>query len=240
MSDYLKSIKAISSIDQRDSQDSIYAQKRALSPGLALLRQWQVNRLAGTYSDLIKKPRYTRAAKFFMNDIYAPKDFSQRDNDLEYLYDVMSSVLPRFLLTLVENTVELNNLSNLLDRKLLEAMENDLNLKDEITPEMYTEAYRICDNYDDRALQIALILEIGRQVDFSTRIPLVGTALRLAGGPAKRSGWGDVHDFLERGYNAFKRMKGANEFLSTVKRREMYILDRIFEGDPNPIDTVPE
>lgn len=240
MSNYLKSVKAISSIDSRGSGESIYIQKDELPPKLALLRQWQVNRLANTYSDFIQKPRYTRAGRFFLNDIYAPRDFSQRDNDLEYLYEVMSSVLPKFLLSLVENTIELNNLSNLLDEKLLDAMERDLGLNDEITPEMYTEAYRICDNYDERALQITLILEIGRQVNLSTKIPLVGTALRLAGGPARRSGWGDVHDFLERGYNAFKKMRGAEEFLDTVEKREMYILDQIFAGDVNPFNTVPK
>lgn len=234
MSKILKSIDAISSLDQREDGESIYHQKDALDPNLVLLREWQSKRLANTYSDLMSKRRYALAGDFFLNDIYAARDFSQRDNDLEYLYDVMSSVLPKFMLTLVEHTIELNNLSNLLDAKLLSALREELDLRGEITPAMYTDGYRICDNYDERKLQIELILEVGKQVDMTTKIPLLGTALKMASGPARRTGWGDVHNFLARGFRAFKQMRGAKEFLDTVKNREMYILDQIFMGNQNP------
>lgn len=234
MSKILKSIDAISSLDQREDGESIYHQKEALDPNLVLLREWQSNRLANTYSDLMSKRRYTLAGEFFLNDIYAARDFSQRDNDLEYLYDVMSSVLPKFMLSLVEHTIELNNLSNLLDVKLFSALRDELDLTDVITPAMYTDGYRICDNYDERKLQIELIIEVGKQVDMTTKVPLLGTALKMASGPAHRTGWGDVHNFLARGFRAFKQMRGAKEFLDTVKKREMYILDQIFMGNQNP------
>jgi hypothetical protein len=239
VTNYLKTIKALSSIEQRQSGLSIHKERVALDPEVVLLRDWQVNRLSETYSDLLRESRYSLTGRFFLNNIYAPKDFSQRDNDLEYLYDLMSSVLPKFLLSLVDNTIKLNNLTNILDYKLLHAMVEELDMKEEITPEMYTEGYRICDNYDERYIQIELILEIGRQVDLGRRIPFAGTALRLARGPAHRSGWGDVHDFLEDGFNAFKNMRGAKKFLRIVKIRELYILNRIFEGDPNPFESVP-
>ena len=234
MSKILKSIDAISSLDQREDGESIYHQKEALDPNLVLLREWQSKRLANTYSDLMSKRRYVLAGDFFLNDIYAARDFSQRDNDLEYLYDVMSSVLPKFMLTLVGHTIELNNLSNLLDAKLLSALREELDLRDEITPAMYTDGYRICDNYDERKLQIELILEVGKQVDITTKIPLLGTALKMASGPAQRTGWGDVHNFLARGFRAFKQMRGAEKFLDTVEKREMHILDHIFMGNKNP------
>ena len=234
MSKILKSIDAISSLDQREDGESIYHQKETLDPNLVLLREWQSKRLANTYSDLMGKRRYALAGDFFLNDIYAARDFSQRDNDLEYLYDVMSSVLPKFMLTLVEHTIELNNLSNLLDAKLLSALREELDLRDEITPAMYTDGYRICDNYDERKLQIELILEVGKQVDMTTKIPLLGTALKMASGPAQRTGWGDVHNFLARGFRAFKQMRGAEKFLDTVEKREMHILDQIFMGNKNP------
>jgi hypothetical protein len=234
VSKILKSIDAITSLDQREDGESIYHQKEALDPNLVLLREWQSNRLANTYSDLMSKRRYALAGEFFLNDIYAARDFSQRDNDLEYLYDVMSSVLPKFMLTLVEHTIELNNLSNLLDAKLLSALRDELDLRDEITPAMYSDGYRICDNYDERKLQIELILEVGKQVDMTTKIPLLGTALKMATGPAHRTGWGDVHNFLARGFRAFKQMRGAKIFLDTVEKREMHILDQIFMGNKNP------
>ena len=203
---------------------------------MALLRLWQSNRLERTYADLLASRRYGPACRFFLDNIYAPRDFSQRDHDIEYLYGVMSHFLPDFLLALVRNVVEINNLSNELDQALLRALVEDLGVKDTITEELYAEGYLICDNYDERARQIELLVKIGHEVDISTHLPLVGTTLRLARAPARRTGWGDLQDFLERGFNAFKHMHGAHEFLDTIYEREMKILDRIFEGMKEPFE----
>ena len=52
------------------------------------------------------------------------------------------------------------------------------------------------------------------------------------------AGWHELQGFLERGYAAFKHMKGAEEFLNTIETRETGILDRIYAGDPDPFDLV--
>ena len=233
-SKYLKSVKAITSLKSKESAELSADQGKGLDPQMALLRVWQSERLTKTHADLLKSKRYGPACRFFLDEIYAPNDFSQRDNDIEYLYEVMSSVLPNFLLSLVSNTVELNNLTSILDQHLLKALVDDLGMEETITPETYTEAYRICDNYDERRRQIELLMEIGHQVDIGTRIPLVGTTLRLVRGPAHQAGWGEVHDFLEKGFSAFKKMRNAKKFLQVIDKRETAILDRIFAGETDP------
>jgi hypothetical protein len=171
-----------------------------------------------------------------LENIYASHDFSQRDHDIQYLYGVMSHFLPDFLLALVRNAVEINSLTNALDQALLRALVDELGVTDTITEELYAEGYRICDNYDERAHQIELLVKIGHEVDISTRLPLVGMTLRIARAPARRTGWGDMQDFLERGFNAFKHMHGAGAFLDIIYQREMKILDRIFEGMEDPFE----
>ena len=42
--------------------------------------------------------------------------------------------------------------------------------------------------------------------------------------------------FLERGYTAFKHMRGAEGFLRTIEGRETKILDRIFMGKARPFE----
>lgn len=233
-SKYLKSVKAINALKSRESAESTDVQTTSLNPEMAKLRIWQSERLKKTHADLLKSRRYGPACLFFLNDIYAPRDFSQRNNDIEYLYEVMSSILPNFLLKLVRNSVALNNLTEELDNQLLKVLLENIGAIDNLTPEGYTEGYRLCDNYDKRVQQINLIVEIGNQVDFSTRIPFVGTALRLARKPAYNAGWGDVHDFLETGFKSFKHMRGAKKFLATIEKREKQILDHIYAGDTNP------
>jgi hypothetical protein len=211
-----------------------------LDAKLAMLRTWQSQRLAHTYADLLASERFGPACRFFLNDIYAPRDFSQRDHDIEYLYELMSHFIPESLLKLVHSTILMNQLTNALDQALLHALVDDLGVKDTITPQLYAEAYRICNNYSDRADQIQLVVDIGNMVDKSTRLPLVGTTLRLARLPAYSAGWGDLHDFLERGFTAFKHMRGSGAFLKAIQEREMDILDRIFAGQPLPFETLED
>jgi hypothetical protein len=99
---------------------------------------------------------------------------------------------------------------------------------------LYAEAYRLCNNYSDRVRQIEMVSEIGDELDRIAKIPLVGTALHLARGPAIRAGWVELTEFLERGYRAFEHMRGAQFFTSTIRQRERRILDKIFAGDADP------
>jgi hypothetical protein len=210
-----------------------------MDESLLRLRSWQSDRLAQTYADLLESNRYGPACRFFLDEIYAPRDFSQRDQDIEYLYAIMSSFLPEFLIKVVRKAIEMNDLTNELDWALSRALVENLGLTGEITPEQYAEAYRICDNYAERAHQIQLIGEVGRMVDRGTRIPLIGATLHLAQRPARRAGWGALHDFLNHGYTAFKHMGRADDFLNIVQEREMGILDRIYAGLPDPFLTQP-
>jgi len=140
------------------------------------------------------------------------------------------------MLGILVNSIELNDLTHTLDDALVRALVDKLGVTEAITPELYAEGYRICDNYVERARQIELIIKIGRQVDEAVRLPLVWTTLKLARGPAKRAGWIELQSFLERGYTAFKHMHGAEGFLRTVEGRETKILDQIFMGKAEPFE----
>jgi hypothetical protein len=209
-------------------------QSKGLDPQMAMLREWQTERLKRTHADLLKSSRYGPASSFFIEEVYAARDFSQRDQDIEYLYEMMSRLLPDILLGLVRNAAEINDLTIALDEALLKVLVDELGVTDQITEGQYTQAYRICDNYDKRIYQIELIIKIGRQVDITTRVPLVGTALRLARTPARQAGWEDLYEFLNEGFKAFKHMHGADKFLKTLQERETRILNRIYANDPDP------
>lgn len=207
-----------------------------LEHGMRLLRAWQSARLARTHADLLADPRYGPACEFFLTDVYAPRDFSQRDHDITRVYESMHSVMPRALSRVLEMTIALNELTKELDETLLDVLVDELGVKDEITEEQYAEGYRRSDTYDLRVRQIELILELGREIDRLVHKPAVGLALRLAGIPARLAGWHEMQDFIERGFAAFKHMKNAEPFLETITGRERRILDRIYEGVEDPFD----
>jgi hypothetical protein len=205
-----------------------------LDPKTAMLRTWQSQRLTRTYADLLALPRYRPACLFFLEEIYAARDFSQRDRDMEQMYEVTKRFIPDAMLRPLALTVELYELTEALDRRLSEVLTNRLGVTDALTAALYAEAYRLCDNYDDRVRQIELISEIGRRLDGIVRSPLTGALLNLAKGPARSAGWEELVNFLVHGYKAFKHMNGAKYFLGAVRRREMRILDAIYASDPDP------
>ena len=202
-----------------------------LDPQLAMLRGWQATRLARTYADLLADPHYGPACSFFLNNIYAPTDYSQRDHDLERIYRFLSRVLPAQTIRLLSETVELNNMTNTLDDRLLHVLVDQLGVVDVLTPEQYAQAYRICDNYPERVHQIELIRSILAEVGKGARLLVVGAALRLAKVPAQQAGWTDLYDFLEQGRHAFGQMRDVKTFVDTIAQRETRILDLLYTAD---------
>ena len=55
-------------------------------PHLIQLRAWQMERLAQTHAALLASERYGPACRFFLSDLFAPRDFSQRDQGFQHLY----------------------------------------------------------------------------------------------------------------------------------------------------------
>jgi hypothetical protein len=233
MSDNL--FQTIDSLKQL-SQGRLEAPQRpadaGLTPQMVLLRSWQMERLTQTHADLLASERYGLACRFFLSDLYAPQDFTLRDQGFQKLYHSLQRFLPPPLLGILRDAIDLNDLTRDLDDKLLAVLIDELGMTDILTSQMYAEAYRRCDNYDDRVRQIEMLVEVGRKIDGIVRLPFIGLALRLAHTPAHRAGWGPVHDFLERGYAAFKQMKYADEFLEIIHEREMQILEQIFRRCP--------
>lgn len=219
----------------KDSRRKL-VENQALDPQLAMLRAWQAARLERTYADLLADARYAPAGRFFLSDIYAARDFSQRDQDLEHLHALLSRFIPEPMLVLLVDSIRLNRLSAELDQKLLRVLVEDLGAAGSISSEQYAEGYRRCDNYAERSTQIELLVGVIREVSEGAQLPLVNLTLQLARLPARRAGWLELHDFLSRGYLAFKEMGGSMLFADTIERRETRILERIFAGYEDPFN----
>ena len=195
------------------------------------LKEWQAARLAGNYADLLASPRHKPAAEFFLSDLYGPKDFRSRDDELARVVPIMVHVLPaRALATLLE-AVKMDALSESLDTAMVLALRK-LGKSTAIDWPSYVAAYRICGRRKDREMQIDLIDRIGKTLDRLTRMPLIHFSLKLMNGPAHLAGLGDLHSFLQRGFDAFSYMKGAEEFLAIVTERETALMKELF-ANPN-------
>ena len=205
---------------------------------LAALRRWQAQRLARTYADLAASERYGTATAFFLSDLYGERDFTERDLSLERAYPLIVKLLPDAALLPLARAIELHALSAELDRALGAALQEEPGAKGGITEAAYASAYRRCANRVERLRQIELLRAVGEPLDVVVAKPLVGRLLKLARKPARVGGFAELQDFLERGYEAFRHMGGASEFLATIEQREKRILERLFAGAAHPFDAV--
>lgn len=201
-----------------------------LAAALDRLADWQARRLAATYADLSAQPRYADAIEFFRSDLYGSADYARRDADVARVVPMMVAMLPERVIGTIAEAMELNVLSHELDRALL------AHLPDPAAWSVaeYAEAYRRTGRFEARERQIAAIGTIGRALDVFVRKPLVRTALAMMRTPARLAGFGVLHDFLDRGFNAFHRMGGADVFLATIDARETAVHRALAGGADAP------
>lgn len=197
------------------------------------LREWQAARLAKTHADLLSSSRYARAASFFLSDLYGEKDFSERDAEVERILPLMTSMLPVSGLRTLLLAVEVDALSERFDAAMVRVLGTRLDAL-VLSEADYAGAYRTVNDRAGRETQIRLIGETGEALEALARRSFVRGALKMMHGPAHLAGLGELHAFLERGFEAFRSMRDASEFLETIVERERAVAAAIFAGSALP------
>lgn len=198
-----------------------------------LLRQWQADRLARSYADLLASERFGLAARFFLSDLYGPKDFSSRDEEVERILPLLQSLLPVSALRTIALAVEVDALSEQLDAAMVAELDR-AGAIEAIDEASYAQAYRRVGDEADRERQIVLIRATGDALERLSGKPLLNALLRLMRAPAHLAGLADLHAFLENGFAAFVHMGRAGEFLDCVETRERALLEKLFAGERDP------
>ncbi|MFN3565252.1 MAG: FFLEELY motif protein [Burkholderiaceae bacterium] len=188
------------------------------------VKSWQSQRLRQTYPDLLASPRYGPACRFFLEELYGAKDFSQRDNEALRVAPKLARMLPDRAIETMALAVELDELSETLDARVAGVIRLPI---DEAS---YAEAYRAAGTREERARQIEMIDRIGRSLERLARIPFLSGMLHMMRAPAEAAGLGHLHHFLASGFDSFKAMGDAGEFLAAIRERETALMREWF-GD---------
>lgn len=198
------------------SDPDLTARRRAV-------KRHQSERLRRTYADLLQTPRYRAAAEFFLDDLYGEKDFEQRDREALRIVPKLARLLPDRAVETMALAVELDELSEVLDSRVAAGV--TLPLDDE----GYVQAYSGAGTRAERERQIAMVDSIGHALDRLARMPLLSGMLHVMRAPAEAAGLEHLHQFLVRGFDSFKAMRGAGEFLEIVRERETALMDEMFD-----------
>ncbi|TFW02413.1 hypothetical protein E4K72_13560 [Oxalobacteraceae bacterium OM1] len=199
-----------------------------ISAARVVLRRYQSGRMAHTHQDFLSAAATRAAAQFFLEDVYGAGDLSQRDADLERIVPVMERLLPGAALATVADALALDALSERLDG----VMAGRLGVR--FDEREYLAVYPKVTARIDRDRQLDLVAALGDSLCKLVRVPLLGATLTAMRKPAKLAGLGELQDFLERGFSAFKTMPDPAYFVRTVVARERRILEAIFAGEAEP------
>ena len=213
---------------------SLRAADPALGAAVVAVKAFQHRRFENHYADMLAHPRFGRAARFFLDDLYGPMDFTRRDVQFARIVPGLVRLFPADIVTTVVCLADLHALSESLDSQMARVLGAD-------APDAhrYGLAWRTVGQPPQRERQIVLTLAVGNALDRYTRNPLLRHSLRLMRGPAQAAGLGVLQAFLERGFDTFGEMRGASDFLQTITRRERELAAHLFAGGDVPEVTPP-
>ncbi len=213
------------------AQVSAERAERAAQPALAArvveVKAYQQRRFQLMYADMLVHPRYAGAARYFLDDLYGPSDFTRRDTQFARIVPGLVRLFPAEVVATVEALTALHALSERFDTAMARAVDDGA-----LDAEAYARAWLHCGDPAGRERQIVLMLRVGVALDVFTRSPLLRHSLRLMRVPARAAGLRALHDFLEAGFETFRAMGGAGDFLALIGERERALARALFTIDP--------
>lgn len=201
---------------------------------LSELRRWQAARLEASFAHFLHDARREPAARFFLDDVYADKDFSRRDADIARVLPMMQKLLSERLLLAVADAIELGVLTQAFDLRMAGWLQRELPSRAALDGTRYAQAYRAVGLPRVRGRQIDLIVRAGRGLAHALKMPGVTTLLKLSRGPARAAGLEELQAFLERGTAAFVRLGDVDTFVADIERDERRVSRRLFAGALDP------
>lgn len=231
-----------------------------LNAAVLEVKRFQHERLTFTYDDLLRSPRYAAAARFFLEDLYGPSDFTRRDTQFARVVPALVRLFPSEIVSTVVHLASLHALSEALDFALAERLSTAPVARSATGPApgigprsledshalgrsyvdlcSYAQAWKEVGRHDDRGTQIELTRRVGDALDRYTRKRGLRQTLRLMRIPARSAGLEELQQFLERGFDTFHSMGGAAGFLHAVTTRET-AMARAFFHEPGPAHSIP-
>ena len=210
-------------------------ERRLATPGLEArvveIKTYQQRRFCHTYADLLESTRYGAAARFFLDELYGPADFTQRDQQFARVVPALVRLFPPQIIATVGALAALHALSEALDTQMglhLSSVPAALLAPVPMTRDAYARAWQATGRVADREEQIRLTLAVASQLDRLTRNVLIRKSLQLMRRPAQAAGLADLQHFLERGFATFRAMQGAAEFITTIQAREEALAAALF------------
>jgi hypothetical protein len=210
-------LRAVEALRSKRQVDPAFQQR------LQRVKRFQHARFERSYTDLLRDPGRRDAAGFFLNELYGPHDFTERDAQFARIVPALVRLFPAEIVGTVRLLAQLHALSERLDHAMAERLPD---CAWGLTA--YAAAWRDVGEIDARQQQITWMLQIGRALLRYTRNPLLRHSLRMMRTPARAAGLSTLQQFLEHGFDTFRALRDPDAFLALIASREQSIAAWLF------------
>jgi len=194
---------------------------------LSMVKSYQCRRFEATYQDLLTSDTYGPACRFFLNELYSPKDFSQRDAEFSKIAGPVERLFPRSIVDIAVALADLHALTEDLDAEMAVSLSRNLDC-DQTGPHLddslYQQAWRGVGRTKDRKSQLERVTQLGSKLAKVTRLPGIKLTLRAMRRPAAAANLSTLQQFLEEGFETFAYMAreqyAIEHFLNIINKRE--------------------
>lgn len=199
------------------------------------VKLFQARRFSGTYGDLLSSVEFGAAARFFLEDLYSDKDYSQRDAQFSRIAGALQTLFPQQVVATAVSLAQLHQLTEELDAQMAAAWITQPSNTQGDSVTRYMACWKHVARESDRQRQLDMVLSVGADLDRLTRTPGLRFMLRMMRRPASAAGLGSLQNFLESGFDTFTGMSGhgsrAREFLQIIQNREATWIERLSRGE---------
>ena len=214
-----------------------YAANPELAAASLEIKQFQATRFQATYGDLLKSPRYQPATQFFLTELYGDKDYANRDQQFARIASTIAKLFPQAVVNTAAALAEVHALTERLDHDMAQQWLS-LKVQPNLSPAArYIACWRKVADPAARQKQLDVVLALGSSLNELTRKPGLRTLLKMMRAPAAASGLASLQRFLESGFDAFAAMRGADDFLTLIHRREADWIALLFTEDAVACET---
>ena len=190
--------------------------------------RWQLDYMLAFFDDLIRTHDYADAVDFIISDL-AGVAVSKRDQDIERASGVIVNTLPLYPLETAAAALELNAAALDINLAILRELLVGGDLPDRIEESDYVRACRAASSYEECMHLVRLAGELGKTLKTLVRVPLLGGLLRTMRAPAHAAGFGALQEFLETGFNRFRRIPDIDLFLEQLVEGLDDVFQRIYQ-----------
>ncbi len=227
---------------------SLRAQQAAqpmLQAAVRAVKRVQCHRFQRSYADVLIHPDWSLAARFFLDELYSDRDYSQRDAEFERIAPRIERFFPHSVSAIAQSLSQLHALSEQLDHamgsylmtqfysNLIAVQAVSERALDDIAFKNYVYIWRSVGHQNLRYTQLSMVQQLGRELASITRVPGLRVMLRMMRGPASVAGLQHLQQFLETGFDTFAAMQrsrsGVSAFLTTIEQREHAWITRLFD-----------